>query len=51
VTFADWQVLDAIETQRGAALGRPRVKFSRVDEMLAAIRAHKSESQPDPAGD
>lgn len=51
VTFADWQILDAIETQRGAAQGRPRVKFSRVDEMLAAIRAHRAESQPDPAGD
>jgi ferredoxin--NADP+ reductase len=50
VTFADWQLLDALETKRGAEQGRPRVKFSRVDEMLAAIRAAKSETQPE-AGD
>lgn len=38
VTFADWLKLDALEQQRGQALNRPRVKFSRVEEMLAALR-------------
>jgi ferredoxin--NADP+ reductase len=37
VTFADWRALDAIETERGAPHGRPRVKFTTVDEMLDAI--------------
>ena len=35
VTFADWLKLDQIEQERGAALGRPRVKFSRIEDMLA----------------
>jgi len=34
VTFADWLKLDLIEQTRGAALGRPRVKFSRIEDML-----------------
>ena len=37
VSWADWQRLDALEKSRGAALGRPRLKFSRVEEMLAAL--------------
>lgn len=46
ITYADWQCLDQIESQRGAALGRPRLKFSRIDDMLAALR-----DQKEPAGD
>ena len=38
VSYADWQRLNAIEITRGQAVGRPRVKFTRVDEMLAALR-------------
>ena len=37
VSFADWCRLDGIEIQRGEAQGRPRVKFTSVEEMLAAI--------------
>jgi len=37
VSFADWQHLDALEQERGAAVGRPRLKFSRVADMLAAL--------------
>ena len=37
VTFADWQTLDELEQERGEALGRPRLKYSRVEEMLAAL--------------
>ena len=37
VTFADWRALDALEVQRGAPQGRPRVKFTTVDEMLDAL--------------
>jgi ferredoxin--NADP+ reductase len=39
VTYADWVVLDRIEQARGKPLGRPRVKFTSVPEILAAIRA------------
>jgi ferredoxin--NADP+ reductase len=36
-TYADWHRLDALEIERGAAQGRPRVKFVSVEEMLAAL--------------
>jgi hypothetical protein len=37
VSFADWKRLDTIEVERGAPLGRPRVKLTSVEEMLAAL--------------
>ncbi len=39
VTYEDWLRLDAIETARGEAQGRPRVKFTSVESMLAALAA------------
>jgi ferredoxin/flavodoxin---NADP+ reductase len=38
VTFVGWQAIDAAEQERGKPLGRPRVKFVRVDQMLDAAR-------------
>jgi ferredoxin--NADP+ reductase len=37
VSFEDWLRLDALEVEQGQALGRPRVKFTRVEEMLEAL--------------
>jgi ferredoxin--NADP+ reductase len=37
VSYADWRRLDALEVERGRATGRPRVKFTSVEEMLAAL--------------
>ncbi len=37
VAWSDWHRLDQMEKDRGAAAGRPRVKFTRVEEMLAAL--------------
>ncbi len=37
VTFEDWKKIDAAEIERGAKLGKPREKFSRVTGMLSAI--------------
>ncbi len=37
ISFAEWKILDEIELQRGAALGRSRVKFTTVEEMLAVL--------------
>ncbi len=37
VSFADWRRLDEMEVASGQPLGRPRVKFTSVDEMLAAL--------------
>ncbi len=36
-TFEDWQRIDALETERGTAAGRPRVKFTCVEDMLEAL--------------
>ena len=38
VTFADWKRLDAIEVGRGQPLGRPRVKFTSIEEMVGALQ-------------
>lgn len=37
VSFEDWLLLDQMETEKGQASGRPRVKFCDVQEMLDAI--------------
>jgi ferredoxin--NADP+ reductase len=38
VTFDGWRRIDAVETSAGRAQGRPRVKLTRVAELLAAAR-------------
>jgi ferredoxin/flavodoxin---NADP+ reductase len=48
VTYDDWLLLDRIEQQRGEDQGRPRLKFSSIEDMLAALRVAR---QADPAGD
>ncbi len=48
VNYADWQIIDGLEQQAGAAIGRPRLKFSRVEDMLAALQAAHDQSK---AGD
>lgn len=37
VSHADWLRLNELEVARGRAQGRPRSKFTRVEEMLAAL--------------
>lgn len=37
VTWIDWLKIDRAERERGTALGKPREKFGRVQEMLQAI--------------
>ena len=37
LSYQDWLRLDEIETRRGKETGRPRVKFTRVKDMLAAL--------------
>jgi len=37
VSWQDWQRLDALERARGEAVGRPRLKFTRIEEMLEAL--------------
>jgi ferredoxin/flavodoxin---NADP+ reductase len=37
IEYADWLRLNALEVERGRAQARPRLKFTRVDEMLTAL--------------
>ncbi len=37
VDFEAWKKIDAAEMERGKALGKPREKFVKVDEMLALV--------------
>lgn len=36
-SYGDWRRLNELEVARGRAAGRPRVKFTSVDEMLTAL--------------
>jgi ferredoxin/flavodoxin---NADP+ reductase len=38
LSYADWKTLDRLETERGRAAGRPRVKFTRLEEIYSALR-------------
>ena len=38
VSYQGWEAIDRAERERGEPLGRPRVKFVRIDEMVAAAR-------------
>ncbi len=42
VSFEDWKIIDRLEVERGKAAGRPRVKFTSVEEMLEALRREKA---------
>jgi ferredoxin/flavodoxin---NADP+ reductase len=37
VSFDDWHVIDRAEQERGKAKGKPREKFTRIEEMLALL--------------
>jgi ferredoxin--NADP+ reductase len=39
VTYAGWEAIDAAEVARGEPLGRPRIKFCTVEEMVEAARS------------
>jgi len=39
VSFQGWEAIDAAEKGRGEPLGRPRLKFCRIDEMVEASRS------------
>lgn len=36
-SYADWLRLNTLEIERGQAQGRPRIKFTRIAEMLAVL--------------
>ena len=36
-SYQDWLRLNELEVQRGKETGRPRVKFTTIEDMLAAL--------------
>ena len=42
VSYSGWELIDAAEKAAGEPQGRPRVKFTRVEEMLDAARTSVS---------
>ena len=36
-SYADWQKIDSLEIQRAAGTEAPRLKFTTIKEMLAAV--------------
>jgi len=46
VSFDDWRVIDQIEREYGQAIGRERVKFTHVEDMLAALADYYGELAP-----
>ncbi len=45
IRFEDWKLIDELEVKRGQEQGRPRVKFTSVEEMLEAVRKARGEVQ------
>ncbi len=43
-TFADWENLDTQEVAKGETQGRPRVKFTSLEEMLQAVGKRQAET-------
>lgn len=41
VTYEDWRLIDQAEVNRGQAVGKPRVKFFDLDDMMDAIEKAK----------
>jgi ferredoxin--NADP+ reductase len=45
LTYDDWIRIDSLEIERGKALGRPRLKFTSVEEILKALKSAKKASE------
>lgn len=46
VSYEDWQMIDMLEQERGREAGaRPRLKFSRIEDMLSALAEKKQQDR------
>ena len=45
VTYEDWRLIDQAEVSRGQTLGKPRVKFESLPEMMDAIEQGRNSSK------
>ncbi len=46
VSLEGWQLIDQLEVARGQPRGKPRIKFTNVDEMLAIVPEEKPSATP-----
>lgn len=44
ISYADWQKIDAAEIRRGEAAGKPREKFTRLQDMLGVLASEEQAS-------
>ncbi len=49
ISYEEWKIIDQLEIERGKAQGRPRVKFTSVEEMLRALEEYKRQQAEAPA--
>lgn len=47
ISYIDWQTIDACELERGEARGKPREKFTTVEDMLAPVERTAQGSVPE----
>jgi len=45
LTYGDWIRIDSLEVERGKALGRPRLKFTSVEDILKALKSAKKAAE------
>jgi len=49
VSYEDWLLIDQLEAEMGQAAGRPRIKYSRIEDMLDALQERKRSQVANPA--
>jgi hypothetical protein len=46
VSLSDWRAIDGAEIERGSKAGKPREKFTRLDEMMSVLQQDRQDGAP-----
>jgi ferredoxin--NADP+ reductase len=49
VSLSDWRAIDGAEIERGSMVGKPREKFTRLDEMISVLQHKEHQGRQDAA--
>jgi hypothetical protein len=49
VSLSDWRAIDGAEIERGSKVGKPREKFTRLDEMISVLQYKEQQDRQDAA--
>jgi ferredoxin--NADP+ reductase len=49
VSLSDWRAIDGAEIERGSKVGKPREKFTRLDEMISVLQHKEQQGRQDGA--